>query len=145
MTAHTAAVLALPTASRTPTTIPTQTVLPTSTPAIAAVQAIPPTPQLEDVSELEPEHQRTVSPIARYENVEVLPADPEKPLVLVIDAYAMSPNVTGSTSVPMPALNADTEDTLAKNLILPLWGRILAGIAAILGLATVVSIAIIRR
>lgn len=140
---------ATPTASLTPipTNVPTSTATAVQFALLADSSASAETESSKSESpKTEPPSSKSKpvdgSPV-KFSSVRILPADPSKPLILIVDGY------TASTSTPSKTLPLDSQEKSAEirdaTSVLPSRNSILMAIAALAGLAVILHFVIRRR
>ena len=79
-----------------------------------------------------------------YDVVRIMPADPSKPMVLIVDGNAR-PAAEKPALTPTPSQSATAEEANVDNMPLRLWGILLIASAIALSLAAVVYYIARRR
>ena len=146
---HTPAPTQTPTATAIPAQphTPTPTSQPTSTPPplLTTMSRLPqlPTPALPQVIAPAQQAMPAPTPGAPRQELRIMPANPEKPMILIVDAYTPTPKTATPVSTPTPANDATAIQ--ANEAATPLMGAIFVAIAVALGLIALSSAAILRR
>ena len=134
-----------PTALPTASPEPTETSLPTSTPTPSPISGSAPvavaTHALSLAIALAPESNNR--PLAVPVAVRIFPVDPSKPMILSVDANAVSPATVSSAAAP--ELNHQTTELRADTTRFPSASIVIFSLSAILGLTAIMFIVIGRR
>ena len=134
-----------PAASHTPTATPSPTPKPAPTPEPMPVTSALPTPSWPQAI---PQQPMPVSvPIGAPVAARIFPADPSKPMLLVVDAAYRMPSIMPSVATPAPvrSLSAEYVDMRSAPQAFPYTSIVLVGLACLLGLSAISLIAYMRR
>ena len=134
-----------PTALPTASPEPTETSLPTSTPTLSPISDPAPvaltTRELSLAIALAPESNNR--PLAVPVAVRIFPVDPSRPMILSVDANAVSPATVSSAAEP--DFNHQTVELRADTTKFPSASIVIFSLIAILGLTAIMFFVIARR
>ena len=132
---------ALPTASPEPTATSPPTSNPTPSPISDPAPVALATRALSLAIALAPESNNR--PLAVPVAVRIFPVDPSKPMILSVDANAVSPATVSSAAAP--ELNHQTAELRADTTKFPSASIVIFSLSAILGLTAIMFIIVVRR